>query len=192
LFRFSYETPPNPITPYSFVSTPLVQAKYLHLVSSPLEALSTSAAFESIASSAATAYEGKGWKPRIVWEPHPMYCKPEYLEDLIKALAVVDVLSPNHDEAAGSSLVSLSLLSSFATRIRQPVFYIQILMQLLSLLLGSLGSSVRNSSPLPPRSLNPLGIHLSHPNLPRLPNPLPNNLRCPSLRIFRSLRRHSL
>ncbi|KAL7417124.1 Ribokinase-like protein [Mrakia frigida] len=102
---FRYETPPNPITPYSFVCTPLVQAKYLHLVSSPLEALSTSAAFESIASSASTSYEGKGWKPRIVWEPHPMFCKPEYLEDLIKAMAVVDVLSPNHDEAA--ALLSL-------------------------------------------------------------------------------------
>lgn len=39
-----------------------------------------------------------------------MFCKPEYLEDLIKAMAVVDVLSPNHDEAAGSFRSSSSTL----------------------------------------------------------------------------------
>jgi sugar/nucleoside kinase (ribokinase family) len=43
------------------------------------------------------------WQPAVVWEPHPQACKPEQLEAFKASLAHVDVCSPNHEEAAGSS-----------------------------------------------------------------------------------------
>lgn len=109
--RFCYLSSPLPITPYSLISNPSVQAKYLHLCSSPSEVL----AFASAIASAVPTTTESGWKPRIVWEPHPMYCTLEYLEETVRALAVVEVLSPNHEEAAGESRFTSSPFSFFVS-----------------------------------------------------------------------------
>jgi sugar/nucleoside kinase (ribokinase family) len=40
-------------------------------------------------------------KPMILWEPVPGVCSPEDWEECIQAMKVVDVISPNINEAAG-------------------------------------------------------------------------------------------
>lgn len=36
--------------------------------------------------------------PKIIWEPFPATCKPQFLKDYMKAVKLVDVFSPNHME----------------------------------------------------------------------------------------------
>ncbi|KAF7720116.1 ABC transporter D family protein [Penicillium ucsense] len=47
-------------------------------------------------------------RPLIVWEPSPLFCGAELLEDVMQAASVVDVLSPNHLELARLFSVTLS------------------------------------------------------------------------------------
>ena len=39
-------------------------------------------------------------KPMFIWEPSPSSCKPDELEDVLKAIGYVDLVSPNHTELA--------------------------------------------------------------------------------------------
>lgn len=39
-------------------------------------------------------------RPLIIWEPAPLSCKPENLQDCLAVVALVDVFSPNHLELA--------------------------------------------------------------------------------------------
>jgi len=39
-------------------------------------------------------------RPLIIWEPAPLSCKPENLQDCLAVAALVDVFSPNHLELA--------------------------------------------------------------------------------------------
>ncbi|KAJ5366331.1 hypothetical protein N7541_000272 [Penicillium brevicompactum] len=39
-------------------------------------------------------------RPLIIWEPAPLSCKPENLQDFLAVAALVDVFSPNHLELA--------------------------------------------------------------------------------------------
>lgn len=39
-------------------------------------------------------------RPLIIWEPSPLFCNPENLEEFLKAASFVDVFSPNHPELA--------------------------------------------------------------------------------------------
>jgi sugar/nucleoside kinase (ribokinase family) len=41
------------------------------------------------------------WPTRTCYEPIPDSCTPESLEELLQVLPLVDVFSPNHEEAAG-------------------------------------------------------------------------------------------
>jgi sugar/nucleoside kinase (ribokinase family) len=44
--------------------------------------------------------EGITDRPLIIWEPAPLSCKPENLQDFLAVAALVDVFSPNHLELA--------------------------------------------------------------------------------------------
>ncbi|KAJ5871252.1 uncharacterized protein N7529_003605 [Penicillium soppii] len=39
-------------------------------------------------------------RPLVIWEPAPLSCKPENLQDCLEVAALVDVFSPNHLELA--------------------------------------------------------------------------------------------
>jgi hypothetical protein len=101
---FRYINQPAPISPRSFLGTPLSGARFIHMCLAPA---AVQAAAVEIASIRAEADPSDGllasWRPAVVWEPHPQACKPEQLEAFKASLAHVDVCSPNHEEAAGSS-----------------------------------------------------------------------------------------
>lgn len=54
-------------------------------------------------------------RPRLVWEPIPDSAIPENLPDCITVMQRIDVISPNHEEAASLLSVSLQDISSPST-----------------------------------------------------------------------------
>ena len=108
---FAYINQPAPISPCSFLDTPLANARYIHMCAAPA---AVEAAAAELAAIRAEVSPSDGplstWRPAIVWEPHPQTCRPDQLEDFKASLALVDVCSPNHEEAAGAAPNLLSLL----------------------------------------------------------------------------------
>ncbi|CED84062.1 Carbohydrate kinase PfkB [Phaffia rhodozyma] len=98
---FKYLNPPSSLTIIDLLSYPSLRPKYLHICGSPDQVMATSSALKAL-----EPREGY-WKPQLVWEPHPMSCRPDLLEELKTALTGVKVLSPNHEEAA--ALLSLPI-----------------------------------------------------------------------------------
>ncbi|KAJ5147895.1 PfkB family kinase [Penicillium atrosanguineum] len=47
-------------------------------------------------------------RPLIIWEPSPLFCNPNDLQECLEAASIVDVFSPNHIELARLFSVSLS------------------------------------------------------------------------------------
>ncbi|KAK4140653.1 uncharacterized protein C8A04DRAFT_31830 [Dichotomopilus funicola] len=104
---FRYTTPKLRLTATD-LTTPLLQAKAIHLICSPLRcqelvsdmlARRKDAYFANPPSHDPT---GDGYtRPLIIWEPVPDLCVPTELLNCTNTLPMVDVCSPNHAELAG-------------------------------------------------------------------------------------------
>jgi sugar/nucleoside kinase (ribokinase family) len=99
---FRYTTPKKRLTAADLTDTPLLQAKAIHLICSPLrcQELTTDLlrrrkqAYLANPSNDPDAYT----RPWIVWEPVPDCCTPDQLLNCTNTLPLVDVCSPNHAE----------------------------------------------------------------------------------------------
>ncbi|KAJ7499142.1 Ribokinase-like protein [Mycena latifolia] len=94
---FNYITPRIRITPKDFQGTRLEKPNTLHFICSPSRASAIMSEVQQI----------PGWNPTVIYEPIPDRCVPEELDPLVKVLPLVQILSPNAEEAL--SLLSLPL-----------------------------------------------------------------------------------
>ncbi|KAK4041197.1 Ribokinase-like protein [Parachaetomium inaequale] len=104
---FRYTTPKKRLTTTD-LTPPLLQAKAIHLICSPLRCQDLVA---SILARRKEAYfssppphdpHGECYmRPIIIWEPVPDLCVPTELLNCTNTLPLVDVCSPNHAELAG-------------------------------------------------------------------------------------------
>lgn len=77
------------------VGTNLLGSRCFHFFLAPLEIIEQTAQLLELRKAAGIAE-----RPFIVWEPRAYSCTPGELLDIVKALRVVDVFSPNHHELA--------------------------------------------------------------------------------------------
>jgi sugar/nucleoside kinase (ribokinase family) len=77
------------------LSPELLASKSFHLICNPLRAISL---VENIL--LRRQEQGMTSKPMFLWEPVPGVCSPEDWQDCIRAMQVVDITSPNVNEAA--------------------------------------------------------------------------------------------
>ncbi|KAK4238638.1 hypothetical protein C8A03DRAFT_14912 [Achaetomium macrosporum] len=104
---FRYTTPKKRLTGED-LTRPLLQAKAIHLICSPLRCQEL---VSDILSRRKEAYfssppahdpTGEAYtRPLIIWEPVPDLCVPTELLNCTNTLPLVDVCSPNHAELAG-------------------------------------------------------------------------------------------
>jgi len=92
---FEYKTPRIRLTPADLEGTKLAKPKMLHFVCSPSRALSITSEFNAT------------WEPITIYEPIPICCVPEELDELTSVLRSISIFSPNAEEAL--SLLSLPL-----------------------------------------------------------------------------------
>ncbi|KAK4165188.1 protein MAK32 [Cladorrhinum sp. PSN259] len=92
---FKYTTPKKRLTADDLAETPLLYAKSIHLICSPLRCQ------ELVASINSLRKEHDIPRPIFIWEPVPDLCVPEELLNCTNTLPMVDVCSPNHSELAG-------------------------------------------------------------------------------------------
>ncbi|KAF8450784.1 Ribokinase-like protein [Boletus edulis BED1] len=90
--NFEYLTPRLRLSPRDLRCTRLARPATLHFICSPTRALQVISEVD--------------WNPTIIYEPIPDRCVPEELPTLRTAMASIDVLSPNAEEAL--ALLSLS------------------------------------------------------------------------------------
>lgn len=92
---FRYLTQKLQVTPND-LSPSLLASKTFHIISNPIRAKST-------VNDILFLRESHGIKehPMFFWEPVPGVCSPDDWEDCLNAMKVVDVISPNVNEAAG-------------------------------------------------------------------------------------------
>jgi len=89
---FEYKTPRIRLTPADLEGTKMARPKMLHFVCSPTRALSIISEVDAT------------WEPIIIYEPIPVCCVPDELDELTFVLRSISIFSPNAEEA-------LSLLS---------------------------------------------------------------------------------
>src|SRR5579859_4349672 len=77
------------------LTTPLLRSKSFHLICNPTRAISMARNIMD-----RRKKERIPGRPLILWEPVPGVCSPNDWEDCVKAMGVVDVISPNVNEAA--------------------------------------------------------------------------------------------
>jgi len=87
----------------------LLQARSIHLICSPTRCVEM---VQRIIDRRRQTFGHHEPKPMIIWEPVPDLCIPTELNNTLKALAHVDVVSPNHEEL-------LSLFSSAVTEMQE-------------------------------------------------------------------------
>ncbi|KAK4504824.1 hypothetical protein PRZ48_002786 [Zasmidium cellare] len=75
----------------------LLKSKSFHLISNPLRCIDQ---VKNILKWRRVASGTAARSPIIIWEPVPDLCTAEELENTMKALKYVDVVSPNHEELA--------------------------------------------------------------------------------------------
>lgn len=103
---FRYTTPKQRLTA-SDLTPPLLQAKAIHLICSPLRCQELVSALlarrkEAYFAASADPDNDDGYtRPVIIWEPVPDRCVPDELLNCTNTLPLVDVCSPNHAELAG-------------------------------------------------------------------------------------------
>lgn len=96
---FRYTAPKLRIDHHALVDTPLLWSRSFHLICSPLRCIDL---VENIMALRKHHDEsGTASRPIFIWEPVPDVCTPQELDNCIKALKYVDVISPNHDELGG-------------------------------------------------------------------------------------------
>ncbi|KAJ7699867.1 Ribokinase-like protein [Mycena rosella] len=94
---FDYITPRIRITPNDLQGTRLEKPTTLHFICSPSRASAIMSEVQQI----------PGWNPTVIYEPIPDRCVPDELEPLVKVLPLIQILSPNAEEAL--SLLSVPL-----------------------------------------------------------------------------------
>jgi len=96
---FKYMTPKLRLDHESLAGTPLIWSKSFHLICSPLRCIHLVESIVRLRTEASGAVP----TPRslFIWEPVPDVCTPEEYENCLKALKLVDVVSPNHGELGG-------------------------------------------------------------------------------------------
>ncbi|KAK4687000.1 hypothetical protein P7C73_g3117, partial [Tremellales sp. Uapishka_1] len=85
---FTYLVPPPQRSIAHLIHTPLYGARYLHLVESP----------ERISTLLQEIKDPAHWTPRLIYEPHPLFCTASQVTHLERILPALTVLSPNHEE----------------------------------------------------------------------------------------------
>jgi sugar/nucleoside kinase (ribokinase family) len=93
---FRYLTTPLQSSPSDLASTEMLQSRAFHFLASPQdleEHIRSLRSFRAERCPSALA-------PLLVWEPAPLACKRENLEDHLGVCKLVDVFSPNHLELA--------------------------------------------------------------------------------------------
>ncbi|KAK4157245.1 Ribokinase-like protein [Chaetomidium leptoderma] len=107
LRAFRYTTPKQRLTATD-LTPPLLQAKAIHLICSPLrcqqlatDLLARRKAAYYLSHSNDSDSEDSYARPLIIWEPVPDLCRPTELLSCTNTLPLVDVCSPNHAELAG-------------------------------------------------------------------------------------------
>ncbi|UZJ52116.1 hypothetical protein CBS101457_001436 [Exobasidium rhododendri] len=93
---FAYLTPKLRLDPIDLLSDSFsFFPSFLHCICSPARAIDIC---DQIDQHRELWYTGK--RPRIVWEPIPDSAVPENLEACLRVIGRIDVISPNHEEAA--------------------------------------------------------------------------------------------
>ncbi|KAK1836588.1 hypothetical protein QBC39DRAFT_338467 [Podospora conica] len=101
---FRYTTPKQRLTADDLTNTPLLQARAIHLICSPLrcrELVTSILEQRKAAARARDPFLSAYVRPIFIWEPVPDLCTPDELLNCTNALPLVDVCSPNHAELAG-------------------------------------------------------------------------------------------
>ncbi|KAF1850787.1 Ribokinase-like protein [Cucurbitaria berberidis CBS 394.84] len=96
---FRYTTPKLRLDQHDLVDTQLLWSKSFHLICSPLRCIDLVRSILALRRQPSDA--GLTSRPLFIWEPVPDLCTVEELDDCLKALKYVDVVSPNHGELGG-------------------------------------------------------------------------------------------
>jgi sugar/nucleoside kinase (ribokinase family) len=92
---FKYTTPILEIQESELPGTALLNSKVFHYLASPQDMKARVLNMLALREQAGIQH-----RPLIIWEPAPLSCKPENLQDCLAVAALVDVFSPNHLELA--------------------------------------------------------------------------------------------
>ena len=93
---FRYMTPKLRLDHHALVDTPLLWSKSFHLICSPLRCIDL---VESILGLRSSRQDPA--RPLFIWEPVPDLCVTTEYEHCLRALKLVDVVSPNSGEMGG-------------------------------------------------------------------------------------------
>ncbi|KAF2744415.1 Ribokinase-like protein [Sporormia fimetaria CBS 119925] len=94
---FRYLTPKLRLDHRDLIGTPLLWSKSFHLICHPLRCIDLVENILALRNQ--SAHTGaKPPRPLFIWEPVPDLCTPGELQNTLKALRSVDVVSPNHSE----------------------------------------------------------------------------------------------
>ncbi|KAJ5127686.1 hypothetical protein N7448_008465 [Penicillium atrosanguineum] len=100
---FKYTTPVLGVQDSSLEGTALLRSKAYHYLASPQDIKTRIANLYAMRQKEAISD-----RPLIIWEPSPLFCNPNDLQECLEAASIVDVFSPNHIELARLFSVSLS------------------------------------------------------------------------------------
>lgn len=92
---FKYTTPILAIQENELLGTALLTSKVYHYLASPQDLRTRLLNMLFLREKLGIQH-----RPLIIWEPAPLSCKPENLQDFLAVAALVDVFSPNHLELA--------------------------------------------------------------------------------------------
>lgn len=95
----------------------LLEAKSFHLICSPIRCIEL---VERIKERRLSTLDPNTPAPIFIWEPVPDLCIPSELDNTLKTLSHVDVISPNHEELGalfGHSGFSVSAIESQAAKL---------------------------------------------------------------------------
>ncbi|KAI2732466.1 hypothetical protein CBS147332_1605 [Penicillium roqueforti] len=93
--NFKYTTPVLTIQESKLPGTALLTSKIYHYLATPQDMRTRILNILALRKQAGIQH-----RPLIIWEPAPLSCKPENLQDCLAVVALVDVFSPNHLELA--------------------------------------------------------------------------------------------
>lgn len=100
---FKYTTAVLGVQDSSLEGTALLRSKAYHYLASPQEINTRISNLYAM-----RQREASSDSPLIIWEPSPLFCVPDNLQDCLEAASLVDVFSPNHIELAKLFSVSMS------------------------------------------------------------------------------------
>ena len=90
IYSFAYINEPPKRSIQSLLDTALFGSEYLH-VSPPYSPEEVVTLLEDLRTLKNAS--GDTWSPKVIWEPHPLYCEASQRDLLEKAVPMVDILS---------------------------------------------------------------------------------------------------